>query len=60
MPEELTVKDMTTQDFEFDHIRSVVPIGNEIDIAVRQKSGSELSFVTIEHRKASTKIIVSP
>ena len=41
-------------------IKSALPIGNTIDSQVRQKQGTELSWVTFDHSGSEVKIKFSP
>ena len=55
-PTDITLEQGSTTALNIPHIYSALPIGNTLQINMRQQSGAELSFVSLSNLASLTKV----
>ena len=57
-PTEITLEQGSTTTLNIPHIYSALEIGNNLKISMRQRSGAELSFVSLSNLALSTSVTI--
>ena len=57
-PTEIELKQGSTMTLNIQHIRSALTIGNTLQINMRQRSGTELNFISLTNNFSSTDLII--